>query len=332
MRRLIVVPIYNGERFLERTIRSLLAQTIRADQIICIDDCSTDRSPSIVTELNDPSITLTRNSTRLGLASNWNRALDLANGFDSLTIAHQDDIYEPTYLESVTRALEDHPSAFIAHTKASVIDEQDRPLRLAATRYKEKFWPRDRVVERAIREELALLIRGDYIFCPSVTFRVTAIENLGRFDERYEFVPDWDFWLRGLLAGFTIVGVNERLIRYRSHARSATAVAEKTLRRYQEELTIIEHYAERASSSDTQIKIDHRAAENTLADGIIRLLLSGDRAGARRILKYGRENIPGFHRRLPGLILVLAVPLGALGGWITRAGMNTYFLIARRPR
>jgi GT2 family glycosyltransferase len=332
MRILVAVPIYNGAPFLARTIRSLLEQSVAPDQIACIDDASTDESAALVGAFDDRSIRLIRNPTQLGLARNWNRALDLARDFDFLTIAHQDDIYETDYLEKVTTALRNHPSAFIAHTKASVIDEKDRFVTLSATRYKDKFWPKDPLVERPVEEELGLLIRGDYIFCPSVTFRSSAIDAVGRFDEDFEFVPDWDFWLRGLLQGFTIVGVNEKLIRYRAHPQSATAVAEKTFRRYREEIEIVNRFARLATERGIPIKVDHAPAENTLAGGITRLLLSGDRAEAARVLDYGRANIPQFRRRLPGLILTLAVPLGRIGGWILHAGMSLYFLIARRPR
>ncbi|MBW3565827.1 MAG: glycosyltransferase [Acidobacteria bacterium] len=332
MKRLAAVPIYNGERFLDRTLRSLLEQSVPPDEIICLDDGSTDRSTSIVTLLDDPSIRLIRNPRRLGLAGNWNRALELAEDFDFLTIAHQDDIYERDYLEKVTGALSTHPSAFIAHTKATVIDEADRVVTLSATRYKDKFWPHEPLVERGVDEELRLLIRGDYIFCPSVTFRTSALTTIGTFDERFEFVPDWDFWLRGLFEGFTIVGVNERLIRYRSHPQSATKLAEKTLRRYQEEIDIVEHYARTASSRGMAIRADHTPAENTLAGGVMGLLLSGDRAEAKRVMRFGTENIPGFRQRFPGLVLALAIPFGRLGGWILHAGMNLYLLVARHPR
>jgi glycosyltransferase involved in cell wall biosynthesis len=332
MKRLVAVPIYNGERFLERTLRSLLEQSVPPDEIICLDDGSTDRSASIVTGFESSSVRFIRNPQRLGLAGNWNRALELAENFDFLTIAHQDDIYERNYLEKVTGALSTHPSAFIAHTKATVIDETDRVVTLSATRYKDKFWSGEPLVARSVDEELRLLIRGDYIFCPSVTFRTSTLESIGTFDERFEFVPDWDFWLRGLLEGFSIVGVNERLIRYRSHPQSATKLAEKTLRRYREEIDIVEHYARIASSRGMLVEIDHTAAENALAGGVMVLLRSGERSEAKRVLRFGDENIPRFRRRFPGLILTLAVPLGRIGGWLLHAGMNLYLLVARRPR
>lgn len=332
MKRLIAVPIHNGRPFLERTIQSLLSQTVRPDEIVCIDDASTDDSASVVARIGDPSLELLRNPTRVGLSANWNRALQLAANFDYVTIAHQDDIYEPDYLRDVTAALESHPSSFIAHTKASVIDETDQKLDLAATRYKDKFWPKNDFVERTVEDELALLIRGDYIFCPSVTFRVSTLPAIGLFDEQYEFVPDWDFWLRGLMAGHTIVGVNRHLIRYRSHSRSATALAEKTLRRYLEEIAIVDHYAEVATEKGLHLTVDHAAAENTLAGGIVRLLMSGDHSGAKRLLEFGNRNIPRFRRRPIGLALNLAVPLGRLGGWSLRFAMDVYMRTARRPR
>lgn len=328
-----MVPIYNGKRFLERTLRSLLEQTAPADKIICIDDCSTDGSRSVIADLANPAITLIENETRLGLARNWNRALELAADYDFLTIAHQDDLYEPDYLRLVTDALQSHPSAFIAHTRALVIDEEDEPLRLASARYKEKFWPSGQgIVERPPEEELAILVRGDYIFCPSVTFRSAALEAIGQFDERFEFVPDWDFWLRGLLAGFTIVGVKQTLIRYRSHQGSATAAAELTFRRYQEEYAIVQRYSDVAASQGLSIGSVNTAAENSLADGIVRLLKDGDRAGAHRLLRYGNERGPGFRTSLPGRVVNLAVPLGRAGGMLVHFGIRLYMMATRRPR
>ncbi|HEX8154683.1 MAG TPA: glycosyltransferase family 2 protein, partial [Thermoanaerobaculia bacterium] len=216
----IGIPLFNGARFLRRTIESLLAQTRTDFTLTVFDDRSTDDSVAIARSFDDPRLRVEVNPVRRGLGGNWNAVLERAST-PYAVIAHQDDVYEPHYLETVVALLESQPRAFIAHTRATYIDEHERALGSVASRYKDAFWPRDEPAMREPREELRVLQQGNYIICPSAIYRMSAVARIGPFDESLRFVTDWDYWLRGLMAGFTIAGTHARLICWRRHSSSA---------------------------------------------------------------------------------------------------------------
>ncbi|HEX2061559.1 MAG TPA: glycosyltransferase family A protein [Thermoanaerobaculia bacterium] len=282
----VAVPVYNGARFLARTLESLLAQEHDAFDVVVIDDQSTDDSAAIA---QSAGVRVVRNEVRLGLAGNWNAAFALAET-PLLVIAHQDDVYEPRFLATTERLLDTHPRAFIAHTRALYIDEHERPAENAASRYKDRFWPADEPYEREPDAELRVLQGGNYIICPAVMYRMSAVAKIGAFNERYRFVPDWEYWLRGLLAGFTIAGTHERLLRWRRHDESATRQEEATLRRYDEELELLERLSRMAGLPRSVSLV-----ENTLLSEFAARLARGDRAGAAALRDYARGRLRRAH-------------------------------------
>ncbi len=298
----VVIPVFNGARFLRRTIESLLAQTHGNFTIVVLDDVSTDDSVEIARSFRDERLSVVRNDQRRGLSGNWNAAFALTTT-PLLVIAHQDDLYDPRHLEAAAQLLETHPRAFIAHTRATYIDENDRPVNNAASRYKDRFWPADEPYERSPEKELRMLQQGNYIICPSVMYRMSAVADIGRFDERYHFVPDWDYWFRGLAKGFTVVGTHERLLRWRRHEQSATKQEEMTLRRYDEELELLEQLSRTAGLSQRM-----QLVENTLLSDFATRLAQGDRAGAAVLLRYTTERLSGAQRNR------MLMKLGLIGG------------------
>ena len=303
----IAIPIYNGARFLREAIESLLAQSYDDFTLLGIDDASTDDSVAIASSFD--RVRVVRNPARLGLAANWNRAIGLCES-EYLVIAHQDDVYSPRYLERMAAVIDAHPRAFAAHCKSATTDDP-------ATRFKDRFWPRGAgVVEREPAEELAILRQGNYVIAPSVILRRSALPGL--FDTRYEFVVDWDFWLRGLSAGRTLVGVNERLVSFRRHEETATLASERTMRRYEEELELL---------GDTG---PYRALERNLLADFVRRLAAGDRAGARALLAFGTERVPCFERTAAARLMRAALPGGRAAGTALRLMQAIYVRIIGR--
>jgi glycosyltransferase involved in cell wall biosynthesis len=87
---------YNGAPFLAEQLESILQQTHPIDEIIIVDDCSTDNTPAIITafKVRYPIIKFFSNEANLGYNKNFEKALSLAGG-DVLAIADQDDIWHP---------------------------------------------------------------------------------------------------------------------------------------------------------------------------------------------------------------------------------------------
>lgn len=306
----IAIPVFNGARFVEATLRSILAQTISTFKLIVFDDASEDDSVRLVTEVAADRALVVRSFHRLGITANWNRALASAStGY--LVIAHQDDLYEPGYLESMATLLDQSPNAFMAHCRASAIDREGSNLDSTAERYKDRFWPDSDPFEREPEQEIDILRRGNYVMCPSVMLRVDATRRIGVFNERYQFVADWDYWLRGLDSGFTMTGTRQRLLKYRRHPDNATRQAERSLVRFEEELTLLERLATTRKTADPFV-----AARNSLLVAFVQRLSSDGTVSARELLAFGRSRIPGFKWTTANALMTATLPFGRTSGRI----------------
>ena len=102
----IVLPVYNGERFLRESIDSVLAQTYTNWELLIVDDCSTDNTAAIVHEYvqKDSRVQYYKNEKNLRLPRNLNRGFSLARG-DYLTWTSDDNVFWPTALEKMYNAL-----------------------------------------------------------------------------------------------------------------------------------------------------------------------------------------------------------------------------------
>lgn len=96
----IIIPFYNREQFLERCLQSVLQQTLKEIEIICIDDGSTDGSYELVKQLasQDKRIKLYKNDINKGIAYTRNRGLELATA-DIIGFVDSDDYIEPSMYE-----------------------------------------------------------------------------------------------------------------------------------------------------------------------------------------------------------------------------------------
>lgn len=107
----ILVAVYNTAPYLPQCLDSLCGQTLRDIQIICIDDCSTDQSPQILTDYaqRDARITLLRTPHNSGQAAARNLGLQMATG-EFTTFVDSDDWLAPDALEQALGALAQNPA------------------------------------------------------------------------------------------------------------------------------------------------------------------------------------------------------------------------------
>jgi glycosyltransferase involved in cell wall biosynthesis len=314
----VAIPAYNGARFLGETLQSLRGQSLADFTLVVLDDASTDGSAALAESLG---VRVERNPERLGLAANWNRALALCTT-EYLLIAHQDDVYEPSFLATLLETIDAHPRAIAAHCKASTIDEHGYATAHPASLYKDRFWPRDaRVVEREPAAELRILRQGNYVIAPSAMLRMELVRQRGPFDARYEFVTDWEYWLRAVAAGDTLAGVNAPLLRFRRHEATATRASERSLLRYEEELQLL-------GELDTRVPAARpfRPLENNLLADFVARLAAGDRQGAAALLAFARERLPRF--AYAGLMSA-ALHGGRAGGRLLQLAQAAYLRAAR---
>ncbi|CAN5458674.1 glycosyltransferase family 2 protein [soil metagenome] len=123
------VPVYNGQRYLEYALRSLVDQTFADFELIICDNASTDRTAEICREFasRDSRIRYYRNERNIGANPNFNRTLELASG-EYFKWAAYDDICQPTYLEHCVAALDADPEVSVAHTRTAIIDDDGKRI------------------------------------------------------------------------------------------------------------------------------------------------------------------------------------------------------------
>jgi glycosyltransferase involved in cell wall biosynthesis len=123
----LALPVFNGERYIEQAVRSLLAQTFTDFELIICDNASTDATEVICRRYAalDPRIRYHRNNENLGAARNYNLGFHLSSGEYFRWAAH-DDLCAPECLERCVAVLDAQPSVVLCYTKTHVIDEEGR--------------------------------------------------------------------------------------------------------------------------------------------------------------------------------------------------------------
>ena len=120
----IGLPIYNGERYLEETLESLLSQTFSDFELLISDNASTDGTEEICRSygLKDDRIRYFRLEENLGASENHNRLVPMASAEYFKWAAH-DDICAPTFLEKCVQVLDEDPEIVLAYSRVKAIDE-----------------------------------------------------------------------------------------------------------------------------------------------------------------------------------------------------------------
>ena len=116
--------VYNGERFIEETLNSILNQTFTDFELIISDNASTDRTAEIVEAYaeHDRRIRYFRSEKNMGAGWNVRRVYELATG-KYFKQAAVDDLLEPNFLHHCVQVLENDPGCVLAYTKTKEIDE-----------------------------------------------------------------------------------------------------------------------------------------------------------------------------------------------------------------
>src|SRR3989338_3726440 len=117
----IVLPTFNGSKYIRQAIEGCLNQTYRHIELIVVDDCSTDNTPEIIRSFADPRIKYIRNEKNQRLPRSLNIGFAAATG-DYLTWTSDYNQYLPTALEEMLRFLESRPDVDFVYTDMYVLN------------------------------------------------------------------------------------------------------------------------------------------------------------------------------------------------------------------
>lgn len=114
----IVIPLYNCELYIRRCIDSILKQTYTDFEIIIVDDGSSDNGPSIISEMNNPSIRLIRQNNQ-GVSCARNRGIEEAK-YDIIAFIDADDMWTETHLEDIMHLYSKYPDCGVFGTSYTI--------------------------------------------------------------------------------------------------------------------------------------------------------------------------------------------------------------------
>lgn len=200
----IVLPVYNGEKYLSAAVDSILGQTYSNWELIVINDCSTDNTERIVNEYiaKDGRIRIYNNDKNLKLPNSLNAGFMRATG-DFYTWTSDDNILMPHMLENLVDVLEKDNDIGMVYSNFKDINENGEIS---------KEWE--------LQDPEGLLYEN--VCGASFLYRREVAYQIGGYDPALFLAEDYDYWLR-IWAKYSIFHLRESLYLYRRHDQSLTA-------------------------------------------------------------------------------------------------------------
>jgi len=199
----IVVPNYNHARFLKSRLDSILGQTLRDFEVICINDASTDSSLEVFASYaSDPRVRMAHNAKNSGnVFKVWNKGIQIARG-DYIWIAEADDCAEPTLLETLAKLLDDDERVGVAYCQSRIVNDAGEECYLN-TRHTQDIdanrWMHDYRTAGTEECRKYLVIRNTIPNASAVVFRRSLYERIGGAPEDFKLSGDWMTWIKMLL-------------------------------------------------------------------------------------------------------------------------------------
>ncbi|MHC0442737.1 glycosyltransferase family 2 protein [Flavobacterium sp. 3-210] len=198
----IILPVYNGEKFLAKSIESCLNQTFKNIELIIVNDSSNDGTLNIANQYaeKDSRVKVITNSENKKLPASLNIGHNACTG-DFITWTSDDNFYE---LDTLRILLDNllKKNVDIVYSNFTLIDHKDQKIRSVTLPGFEN------------------LIFGNFISCCFMYKKEVYQRNNG-YNEAYFLIEDYDFWLRAVLHS-KFYQVNQSLYNYRKHETSLT--------------------------------------------------------------------------------------------------------------
>jgi len=198
----VIIPVYNGSRYIVQAVESALGQTFTNLEIIVVDDGSTDRTQQVLQPYLDRIRYIYQENQ--GVAAARNIACQLAQG-EFLAFLDADDYFLPSKLENQVACFDADPALDMVQTGWLMVDETGKDI------FEMKPW------QQAPKLDLESFIIFKCVRPSAMMLRRKWWEKLGGFNDKFPLAEDLDFALRLALKGCKAVWLEEILTCYRQH-------------------------------------------------------------------------------------------------------------------
>lgn len=260
----VAMTTYNGEQFVYKQLKSLYNQTRKPDQVIIIDDCSTDSTPKIVKDFikaHGLDWHFEINQSNLGYKKNFHKAVSLTDG-DIIFLCDQDDIWHSDKFETIEKIFINNPKIDCINTSFVFIDSEDKPLQADNKRgtANSALIPFDIEPGDIVNIGLNNIIR--YNISPGCTaaFR-SKIKNIHLQNTKHLLPHDWEINIYSALNN-GLYFYNKPLISYRLHGNNTIGLS----LRYSAGLKFRGNFAQRLNIINEQINLSEFLLDSFLFD------------------------------------------------------------------
>ncbi|GAA4439503.1 hypothetical protein GCM10023188_35920 [Pontibacter saemangeumensis] len=204
----VCIPTYNQAQFVSQAVRSAFKQTVAPYEVIVSDDCSTDETYEVLTNLAKEvsDLKIVRQPFNLGISGNTDYCLRLATG-DFVIRLDSDDYLSPNYVKKLGELLLQYPDAGYAHAAVQEIDQEGKLLN-------KRILFRSSGFQSGI-DALRSAKDGYRVAANIIMFRRSALVKVGYVTERPDYVEDYHLSAALAAAGFGNIYLNETLSYYR---------------------------------------------------------------------------------------------------------------------
>lgn len=205
----IILPIYNGEKYMKESIESVINQTYQNWELLILDDCSSDATSTIANEyiVKDNRIKYYKNENNLRLPKNLNKGFSLSKGY-YLTWTSDDNIYKNDAIEKNGKKINESGKKFV-YASCRIIDSNGKEIEyIMANKNGNKS------------------IVGSNPVGACFMYTRDVYELVGEYDPEYVLVEDFDYWQR-IASKFEFTYISEILYYYRFHEGALTSTMRK---------------------------------------------------------------------------------------------------------
>lgn len=211
----VILPYYNGKKYILETVESVLAQTYKDLELLLIDDGSPSKADadllvSLIETKKDTRIKYFRKPNG-GLSETRNFGLANSDG-EFIAFIDQDDLWAPEKLALQAEVFLKNAGVKFICTDAHNIGEKTEEMRIG-----EKWG----LEEGPVSDTFGRLIKGSFVACSTVAFRRSALEGVGYSNRAFAVIPDYEYFFR-FAEKMDFYFVAKSLVSYRLHEENTT--------------------------------------------------------------------------------------------------------------